>query len=283
MTAVRRDYTSAETILAELRDALRKHGSNGIDWLTFVGSGEPTLHAGLGRMIRRAKELTDLPVAVITNGALLHRDDVREELAAADAVLPSLDTGSEALYRRINRPLPEPSLDAILAGLAAFRRSYRGKLWAEVMLIRGLNDDEQSLVDLAAALRRLEPDEVHVNLPVRPPAEPWVEPPDAEGLMRATVLLGEVARLVHPAQGDFDLSADLDVVDAVLDVVARHPMREQELTRALHRWAPGGVSVALAELLATGKIRTVIRLGHVFWCAAEARYGGDRRTRQTGA
>jgi wyosine [tRNA(Phe)-imidazoG37] synthetase (radical SAM superfamily) len=282
MTAVRRDYTSADEILGELEAALHRCRTDRIDWVTFVGSGEPTLHAGLGRMIRRAKELTDIPVAVITNGALLHRRDVREEVAAADAVLPSLDAGSEALYRRINRPLPEPSLEAILGGLAAFRQDYRGRLWVEVMLIRGLNDDEESLGDLAAALRRIEPDEVHVSLPVRPPAEPWVEPPDEEGLMRATVVLGRAARLVHPIEGDFDLSGDVDLVDAVLDVVTRHPMREQELARSLHRWTPGGVSAALAELLATGRIRTVMRLGQVFWCAAAARYGRDRRTRETG-
>jgi len=283
MTAVRRDYFPSDAIVAEVRSALEGRAASEIDWLTFVGSGEPTLHIGLGQMIRRVKNFTDIPVAVITNGALLHRPDVREELAAADAVLPSLDAGSESLYRRINRPLPFPDLECILVGLAAFRRGYTGKLWVEVMLVKDLNDNDEALHDLAAALRRFEPDEVHISLPVRPPAESWVEPPDEEGLMRATVILSEAARLVHPVHGDFDLSGDLDVVDAVLAVITRHPMREEELTRALHRWVPGGVAAALAELHASGRVRTVTRLGHRFWSAAGAKYAREGRIRSAGS
>jgi wyosine [tRNA(Phe)-imidazoG37] synthetase (radical SAM superfamily) len=283
MTAVRRDYFPTDEIVSQVRSALAGRATGEIDWLTFVGSGEPTLHIGLGEMIRRVKLLTDIPVAVITNGALLHRADVREELAAADAVLPSLDAGSESMYRRINRPLPFPDLECILEGLAAFRRGYTGKFWVEVMLVKDLNDDDEALHDLAAALRRIEPDEVHVSLPVRPPSESWVEPPDEEGLMRATVILSEAARLIHPVHGDFDLSCDLDVVDAVLTVITRHPLREEELTRALHRWAPGGVAAALAELHASGRVRTISRLGHTFWSAAGAKYAGDAKIRSAGS
>ena len=273
MTAVRRDYFPRAEIVDQVQAALGAHRSGEIDWLTFVGSGEPTLHAGLGEMIRQVKSLTEIPVAVITNGAMLHRPDVREELSAADAVLPSLDAGSEALYRKINRALPEPTLEQIVEGLATFRRSYAGKLWVEVMLLKDVNDSEETLEELSVALRRIQPDEVHISLPVRPPAETWVQPPDEEGLMRATVILGQAARLIHPVQGDFDLSGDVDVVEAVIEVITRHPMREEELRRALHRWAPGEVTQALAELASSGRARTVNRLGHKFWSAAEARYG----------
>jgi hypothetical protein len=149
-------------------------------------------------------------------------------------------------------------------------------------LVKDLNDNDEALRDLAAALRRFEPDEVQVSLPVRPPAETWVEPPDDEGLMRATVILSEAARLIHPVHGDFDLSDDLDVVDAVLALITRHPLREDELTRALYRWAPGGVSAALAELLASGRVQTVTRLGHRFWSAAGAKYARGKGRRAAG-
>jgi wyosine [tRNA(Phe)-imidazoG37] synthetase (radical SAM superfamily) len=81
----RRNYFLTEAILAEVQLALAAHRSGEIDWITFVGSGEPTLHAGIGLLIRQVKALTDLPVAVITNGALLHLPEVRAELIAADA------------------------------------------------------------------------------------------------------------------------------------------------------------------------------------------------------
>ena len=77
-----------------MQQALEAHQPGEIDWVTFVGSGEPTLHSGLGWLIRQVKGVADLPVAVITNGALLYLPEMRTELAAADAVLPSLDAGN---------------------------------------------------------------------------------------------------------------------------------------------------------------------------------------------
>ena len=144
----RRTLAPVEVVLDEAEAALRACGGN-VDWITFVGSGEPTLHSGLGRMIRETRAMTSVPIAVITNGALLRREDVRRELASADAVMPSLDAGSEDLYRTINRPYPGLTLARHFEGLAAFRQSFSGRLWVEVMLVAGLNDTEPALRDLA--------------------------------------------------------------------------------------------------------------------------------------
>ena len=102
----RREYVPREIIMAEVKETLQNHRPGEIDWVTFVGSGEPTLHSGIGWLIRQVKAFTDIPVAVITNGSLLYLPAVREELAPADAVLPTLDAGSAQLYRQINRPYP---------------------------------------------------------------------------------------------------------------------------------------------------------------------------------
>ena len=176
LTGGRGNYAPGGEIVEEVRQALEPHRSIEVDWLTFVGSGEPALHGSLGWMIRRVKALASTPVAVITNGSLLYRPEVREELSAADAVLPSLDAGTDSLYRAINRPHPAYTFDRLVDGLVEFRHGYTGKLWIEVMLVRDLNDSEAALQDLAAVLSRIEPDEVHISLPLRPPAESWVEP-----------------------------------------------------------------------------------------------------------
>ena len=231
-------YAPADEILAEVAEALRLHADGGIDWLTFVGSGEPTLHVALGEMIARLKSLTTVPVAVLTNGSLLYLADVRQGLLQADAVLPSLDAGSETLYRRINRAVPELDFERLVGGLAAFRAEYRGRLWVEVMLMKGLNDSDAALGDLAEVLQRVRPDEVHINLPVRPPAEPWVEVPDDVRIARAVSILGEVARVVPPKAGELNLAGCDDVVEAILGVIARHPMGEEELVQALGRVEP---------------------------------------------
>ena len=277
----RKNYFVPEAILAEVQAALAAHRPGDIDWITFVGSGEPTLHASIGLLIRQVKTLTDLPVAVITNGSLLYLPEVRRELSAADAVLPTLDAGNAQLYRKINRPWPELTFERLLDGLTAFRQVYHGKLWLEVMLVKGLNDTEDALRGIAVALRCIEPDQVHINLPIRPPAEPWVQPPDETGLMRATAILGDIAQVVHPAEGTFDLSGCDSVVDAIVSIITRHPMREDELVRALERWTPGLVQEALETLALSGRAQVVERYGARFWSTVVSHY--PECTRSTSA
>jgi wyosine [tRNA(Phe)-imidazoG37] synthetase (radical SAM superfamily) len=244
--------------------------------VTFVGSGETTLHSGLGRMIRDVKEITTTPVAVITNGSLLYLPEVREELLPADAVLPSLDAGCENVYRRINRPSPVLSFDSLVEGLAAFRAVYHGRWWVEVMLVKGMNDSEEALREIAVVLNRVRPDEVHLNVPIRPPAEPWVQPPDEEGLTRAVAMLGETARVLRPSEGQFELAVHGNVVDAVLAIITRHPMLEEELLGALEKWNPAEVGQALRELAASGRAQRIDRYGQQFWASKDACYVEQR-------
>jgi wyosine [tRNA(Phe)-imidazoG37] synthetase (radical SAM superfamily) len=277
LTNERREYFPREEILAEVQQALSTHKPGEIDWVTFVGSGEPMLHVGMGWLIQKVKELTEvsahrLPVAVITNGSLLYLPEVREELASADAVLPSFDGGNAWLYRKINRPHPDIKFEHLVDGLIAFRKEYQGALWVEVMLVRGLNDSEEALHEIRAVLGRIQPDEVHLNLPTRPPAETWVQPPDEEGLMRALAILGEIAHVVHPAEGSFDLSGFENAVDAIVSIITRHPMNESELRHTLEKWTPGQVNEALEELAASGRAQVVERYGTRFWSSSPAHY-----------
>jgi wyosine [tRNA(Phe)-imidazoG37] synthetase (radical SAM superfamily) len=278
LTNKRREYFPRADILTEVKAALGNHRPGEIDWVTFVGSGEPTLHSGIGWLIRHVKTLTNLPVAVITNGSLLYLPEVCYDLAEADVVMPSLDAGTAVLYRQIIRPHPEATFDRLVAGLVDFRQVYRGKLWIEVMLVWGLNDTEESLQAIAAILRRIQPDEVHINLPTRPPAETWVRPSDEEGLMRARAIFGNIARVIHPAEGSFDLGGYETVVEAIIGIITRHPMRQEELERTLARWTPDHVSEALAELAAGGRAQMVERLGVRFWSAAPARYPDEAQS-----
>lgn len=272
LTDVRREYCPVAKIITEIEYALDAH-SREIDWVTFVGSGEPTLHSQLGWLIRRVKALTSIPVAVITNGSLLYRPEVRKELSVADAVLPTLDAGTDLLYRIINRPHPAFSFGQFVDGLVEFRHGYAGKLWIEVMLVSGLNDSEAALKDLATVLSHIEPHEVHISLPLRPPAEPWVEAAGADATARAAAILGAVARILPPIPEGVDVSAADDLLDAVLAVISRHPMSEEELVRTLEKWGPGKAYNVLETLQTTGRAQVVIRFGRRFWSASGARYG----------
>jgi wyosine [tRNA(Phe)-imidazoG37] synthetase (radical SAM superfamily) len=272
VTHTRKDYLPTADILAEVEQARAAHKPGDIDWITFVGSGEPTLHASIGWLIAQVKALTDIPVAVITNGSLLYEPQMRRDLAAADAVLPTLDAGTPELYRRINRPHPEATFERLVSGLVDFRHQYSGWLWVEVMLVRGLNDTEQVLRDIASILRRVEPDEIHISLPTRPPAETWVQPADDEAVLRALAILGEVAHVLHPAAGNFDVSGAENLADAVIGIITRHPMRQEELERTLEQAAPGHGEDVLAKLKKSGRAQVVERYGVRFWSAAPSHY-----------
>jgi wyosine [tRNA(Phe)-imidazoG37] synthetase (radical SAM superfamily) len=264
-------YFPSEDILAEVNQALVSHKPGDIDWVTFVGSGETCLHAEIGWLIRQVKATTHLPVAVITNGSLLYLAEVRQALSPADAVLPSLDAGTPELYRRINRPHPAATFECLLDGLVHFREGYQGKLWVEVMMVRGLNDTEEALRDIAVALKRIQPDQVHILQPTRSPAENWVQPADEDALLGAMAILGSVAQVVHPAaNGEFDLSGYDTLLEAVVGIITRHPMQESELIKALEHWSPGKVAATLAELKKSGKAQRVERYGDHFWSASSA-------------
>jgi wyosine [tRNA(Phe)-imidazoG37] synthetase (radical SAM superfamily) len=272
----RLEYFPRTEVIAEVKLALASYAQGEIDWVTFVGSGETTLHASIGWLIQQVKSLTPLPVAVITNGSLFYIPELRHELSAADAVLPSLDAGNAQLYRMINRPHPEVTFERLLDGLIAFRKGYHGKLWVEVMLVQGLNDTETALIQIAEALKSIQPDEVHVLQPERPPAETWVQPTDEAGLLRAQAILGNISRIIYPVRGSFNLNGSEPLLEAIIGIIQRHPMKEDELIETLEHISTEEVVEMLAELEKSGKAQVVERYGTRFWSATPAYF--PRRT-----
>jgi len=277
----RKAYCPAEDIAAEVQDVLAAHKPGEIDWVTFVGSGEPTLHTGIGWLIEQVKASTDIPVAVITNGSLLYQPDVRQALITADAIMPTLDAGTPELHKQINRPHPMFTFDRLVEGMVQLRRQYSGKLWVEVMLMAGLNDTEEALEQLADVLRHVAPDEIHIGLPDRPPVEVWVKPADPDGVLRAAAILGDVARVLTPISGTFDLGGPGDPIEAVLRIITRHPMRQEQLEQALEQWRPGEVDQVLTELQNSGRAQVVERQGVRFWSGASARFPTQRHNSTT--
>ncbi|HHW06695.1 MAG TPA: radical SAM protein [Clostridia bacterium] len=215
----------AADILKEVADYL----SSGVhfDVLTVVGEGEPTLYAGLEELLAGLKKLTDKPIAVITNGSLLGDAKVRQALQQADIVMPSLDAYDEHSFKKINRPWKDLRFEEVYRGLVTFSQAYTGQLWLEVMLVRGLNDDETSLLKLKDLLAGIRYDRLFINSPVRPPAESWVGEPEEAVLKRAEEILGGVSIAQAPAP-DF-YSEEVDDYEAVLSIIKRHPMNQHEI------------------------------------------------------
>jgi wyosine [tRNA(Phe)-imidazoG37] synthetase (radical SAM superfamily) len=274
-TAERRPFVSTREIMGEVEAALASHEAGAIDWITLVGSGEPTLNSELGTIIASIKSTTDIPVAVITNGSLLSRREVRKELCHADAVLPSVDAGREELFRRINRPRRALSLKEHIHGLRSFRAEFSGEIWVEVMLLSGLNDDESALQEIAGLLEKISPIQIQLSYPERPPCESWVQPADQEGKIRALAILGQTAAVLPPTPQDFNFSrvdSAVDLEETLVGIITRHPIPEEEIRRHL----PPGGEETLASLEKTGRVQRVLRYSQWFWTNREGTYGEGR-------
>jgi hypothetical protein len=273
----RREYTPASGVLAQVRSALDRLAPGEVDCVTFVGAGEPTLHSRLGWLIREVRRLTELPIAVITNGTLLHRAEVRRELAEASIVMPTMDSGTPRTFRRMGRPPRGVTHELLVEGLVAFRREFPGRLWVEVMLVRGLNDAPRELRALRSVLDRVGADDIQLNVPRRPPAEPWVRPPPEYRIARAAAVLGAAPMRPPPAEAVFRLNPDVPPEESLLDIIRRHPLGEDELSKALEGMGAARAHRLRVQLRTGGKAKIVERGGRRFWCPAESRHPPSRR------
>jgi wyosine [tRNA(Phe)-imidazoG37] synthetase (radical SAM superfamily) len=136
-----------------------------IDYITFSGRGEPTLAKNLGEMIAGVKKIRKEPVAVLTNASLIHEKEVRRDLSRADLVVAKLDASSEETFKKINRPLKGLRLSKVIKGIDIFLKNYRGKFALQIMF---LEENEKYAKEIAQLAKRIWPDEVQLNTPLRP-------------------------------------------------------------------------------------------------------------------
>ncbi len=260
----RREYYPVEKIVAEVGEAIRLYPH--LDHITISGSGEPTLHSGLGRIIRGIKMLTEVPVAVLTNGTLMTDAEVRRDLVEADIVSPSLDAASQEVFNAVDRPHPDLRIEKIIDGLAAFRSEFAGQIWLEILFVRGMNDSNEEVLRLKQAIERISPDRIQLNTVVRPPAEPTALPVTERRLKEICALLGgncEVIGVYHEKTVTAEQHVDAERVVALL---RRRGMRLEEMADALemHR---ADVAHLLTEFVAHGTVVKQVYEGETFYQA----------------
>lgn len=235
-TSARREFVPRAEVLAELKARLAEIEPP--DWITFSGTGEPTLHAGLGEIIREIRALTPTPICVITNGTLLGRDDVRAELMPADRVMPTLCSTEEAVFQRVHRPAPELGLNGILNGLQRFSAEYRGYLEIEVFILPGINDHPAGVAALGRYLRGLARlTGVYLNTAVRTPIDAELRPASPEEIEVFRRHLGEglpVSTVYDHSPVPSRQASRRDVTAAeILALLERHPCDLEQLVAVL--------------------------------------------------
>jgi wyosine [tRNA(Phe)-imidazoG37] synthetase (radical SAM superfamily) len=204
------------------------------DTITFSGSGEPTLYPQIDEVIAFIKDRTAVRIAVLTNGSLLWRADVRERIAGAHIVMPTLTTAYEETFKVIHRPHPTLDVARIITGLKDFRKMYEGNLLLEVILLAGYNDNPRELEALRKVIQEIEPDRIQINTVVRPPADTKAVALDRDSLLAIKDFLGPTAEIIADSpQVQPETPAD-SLVETILDMAKRRPVRARDVAGALN-------------------------------------------------
>lgn len=174
LTQERKEYISFDELKAELTDYFNNNPDP--DFITFSGSGEPTLNSRIGDVIALLKELRpEIPIALLTNGSLLSDRKVRAEVSKVDVILPSLDGISQTVFQKIDRPCKTLRAADHTQGLIDLRNEFSGKIWLEVFILPGYNDSKEELEQFKEALLQIRPDSIQLNTLDRPGTLPGLK------------------------------------------------------------------------------------------------------------
>jgi wyosine [tRNA(Phe)-imidazoG37] synthetase (radical SAM superfamily) len=261
-TIERKEWVPLDDVVRELKMRLESRP----DYITLSGSGEPTLYSRIDELIGAIKTITEIPVAVLTNGSLLWQPEVRAQLMKADVVIPSLDAGDELRFRAINRPHPQIAFDQMVNGLMEFRREYRGQYWLEVFLLEGYTAIQAEVEKLARLVKRIQPDKVQLNTVDRPPAEEFALAVSARRMQKLALLFDPPAEVITKFRrchvgGQFKANRDV-----LLNLLRRRPCTVEEIAEGLG-WHRNEADKLLADLEARGLIGRCITGGVIHYQA----------------
>jgi len=244
-----KEWLSIDAVMEQLKGKL----SSRPDYITLSGSGEPTLFSRIEDLIFRIKSITNIPIAVLTNGSLLWLPHVRNALMAADLVIPSLDAGSEGIFQYVNRPHPDISFEKMLNGLVKFSEEYEGQYWLEVFLLAGVTTTETEIKELKACINSIRPDKVQTNTVSRPPAESFAEPVPRKQLEAITRKLYEKAEVIADYRRVHESKSFSAKRNDILTLLKRRPCSVEDIAAGLgiHR---NETVKYIEELLTAGKI-----------------------------
>jgi len=234
LTSTRKEYIPVDEIISELDSFLSNNPT--LDYITFSGSGEPTLNIGIERIITfLKKKFPQYKIAVLTNSSLFSNPEVRKELLLADVIMPSLDAVSYNISQKINRPVKGIIPVDIIQGLISFRREFPGKIWLEIFIIPGINDTDEEIEKFHAVLKKINPDLIQLNSIDRPGTENWVVPADEETLVKIKKKFEylPVVTISNYQKREKVKSYNFKIEDAILATISRRPCTADDLSEIL--------------------------------------------------
>ena len=268
LTCDRGAYTPTDEILLELERFFSRPGyKKDIDTVTITASGEPTLHAGLGRILSFLRNQVDTRIALLTNGTTLDDETVRREVSLADVVIPSLDAALPESFRRLDRPARCLDLEKVIEGLVTFSRQFAGQLWLEILFAEGINDDDRDLQALAEVIARMRLDRIQINTVARPPLESFARPLTKARLQEIghffqtrfadipVDLLAQGAPTVDVA-GDRQAAEPVsERITEIIEMLRRRPCTAADINKTFHLGGSEKVEQSLEPLVRSGQLR----------------------------
>ncbi len=264
-TALRKEYVPSEEVLKEIEQKLNE--TSDFDFITFAGSGEPTLHSNLGNLIEQIKKLTKKKVAVLTNGSLFYLKEVQEALLNADLVIPSLDAGSKDTFLKVNRPISSITFEEMIEGLISFSEIFKGDLWLEIMLVKGFNDTFEEIKLMSQIASKIKPKKIQLNTVVRPPTEKFATALSFEELSKITQYFSIETEIIGARDNRMNIETPFlneELAERILAICRRRPVTIEDISKGLSV-KPAEVVKALTNLLNKKKIEKKFNNGKTFY------------------
>ncbi|MCD6297449.1 MAG: hypothetical protein J7M30_09865, partial [Deltaproteobacteria bacterium] len=232
--------------------------------VTLAGSGEPTLHSRIHEVIDGIKDITETKVALLTNGSLFRKEEIRKRVLKADIILPTLSSVFENTFRMIHRPHPGLELNIVVDGLKRLRKDYKGLLFLEVILLAGINDTEKEVEGLKAVINRINPEKIQLNTVVRPPADKRAISLDRKRLEDIKVFLGKKTEIIADAPVEAKKGKADTLIRDFIDMVKRRPLRAIDIANAMGL-SSGDVEDLVKGLLIKGYVSRQAHSGEIYY------------------
>ncbi len=262
-TIEQKEWVLLDEVLRELQARL----SSRPEYITLSGSGEPTLFSRMGELITRIKALTDIPVAVLTNGSLLWREEVRRQLLNADLVIPSLDAGDEAMFQAVNRPHRDITFNKMVNGLIDFRCEYQKAYWLEVFIMKGYTATESEVTKLAKWARLIKPDRIQLNTVTRPATDKTAVGVSREALRSFADFFSPSAEVIADFGSIHKQAEFIGNRDEILNMLRRRPCSIGDIADGL-KLHPNEVVKYIEELSVRNLVNRSLVENKVFYRAA---------------
>jgi len=268
LTCERKEYVPLKDVLKELDHYFENNQDP--DYITFSGSGEPTLNTTICKVIEFIKKRKkDVSVALLTNGTLFSKKKVRDDVINADLIIPSLDAVSAKTFQKINRPCSDLILEDYIQGLCDLRNEFKGNIWLEVLIIPGYNDSQEDLEFLKKSIKKINPDKIQLNTLDRPGSVSEITSATKEMLAKISEFLGfdNIEIIAAFKDQKKDISFRKDIKAAVLETINRRPCTLEDLSSILGKHITE-INKYLSKLVKEGEIKIVVQKRGNFYTKA---------------